>query len=44
MEEIAIVYSRLINQFKNQYQTVFPARFDEKDEDDQVVHEIEFVW
>ena len=36
MKELAMNYGRLINQYKFKYQTVFSARFDKQDEDDQL--------
>ena len=41
MEELAVIYARIINQYKVKYQTVFSARFDKEDEDDQVLDETE---
>ena len=41
MEELSVVYARLINQHKFKYQTVFSARFDKQDEDNRVVDETE---
>ena len=41
MKELSIIYARLINQYKFRYQTVFSARFDKQDEDDQVLDETE---
>ena len=41
MEELAVIYARLINQNKFKYQTVFSARFDEQDEDGQLLDETE---
>ena len=41
MKELAITYARLINQYKFKYQTVFSARFDKQDEDNQVLDETE---
>ena len=41
MKEIAIIYARLINQYKFKYQTVFSARFDKQNEDNQVLDETE---
>ena len=41
MREMAIIYARLINQYKFRYQTVFLARFDKQDEDDQLLDETE---
>ena len=37
MKELSIIYARLINQYKFKYQTVFSARFDKQDEDNQVL-------
>ena len=42
MKELAVIYARLINQNKFKYQTVFSARFDKQDEDNQVIDETEF--
>ena len=41
MKEISVIYARLINQYKFRYQTVFSARFDKQDEDNQVLDETE---
>ena len=41
MKEISVFYARLINQNKVKYQTVFSARFDKQDEDNQVLDETE---
>ena len=41
MREMAIIYSRLINQYKFRYQTVFSARFDKQNEDGQLLDETE---
>ena len=41
MKELAVIYARLINQYKFRYQTVFSARFDKQDEDNQVLDETE---
>ena len=41
MKELSVIYGRLINQYKFKYQTVFSARFDKQDEDNQVIDEIE---
>ena len=38
---LSIIYARLINQYKFKYQTVFSARFDKQDENDQVLDETE---
>ena len=41
MKELAVIYARLLNQYKFKYQTVFSARFDKQDEDDQLLDETE---
>ena len=41
MKELAVIYARLINQYKFKYQVVFSARFDKQDEDDQLLDETE---
>ena len=41
LEEIAIIYARLINQYKFNYQTVFSARFDKQDGGDRVLDKID---
>ena len=41
MKELSVIYARLINQYKFNYQTVFSARFDKQDEDNQILHETE---
>ena len=41
MREMAIIYARLINQYKFKYQIVFSARFDKQDEDGLLLDEIE---
>ena len=41
MKEVAVIYARLINQYKFNYQTVFSARFDKQDEDNRVLDETE---
>ena len=41
MEELAMIYARLMNQYKFKYQTVFSARFDKQDEDNQILDETE---
>ena len=41
MKELAIIYARLINKYKFKYQTVFSARFDKQNEDNQVLDETE---
>ena len=40
-KEMATFYAKLINQFKNKYQTVFSARFDKQKEEGQMLDEIE---
>ena len=42
LKELAVIYARLINQYKFKYQTVFSARFDKQNEDNQVLDETEF--
>ena len=41
LKQLSIIYATLINQYKFKYQTVFSARFDKQDEDNQVVDETE---
>ena len=41
MKELAMIYVRLINQYKFKYQTVFSAIFDKQDEDNQLLEETE---
>ena len=41
LKELAVIYARLINQYKFKYQTVFSARFDKQNEDNQVLDETE---
>ena len=41
MKELSNIYARLINQYKFKYQTVFSARFDKQNEDNQVLDETE---
>ena len=41
MKELSIIYARLIYQYKFRYQTVFSARFDKQNEDNQVLDETE---
>ena len=40
-EELSNTYARLINHYKFKYKTVFSARFDKQDEDNQVLDETE---
>ena len=39
MKELSVIYARLKSQNKFKYQTVFSARFDKQDENDQVLDE-----
>ena len=39
MEELSVLYARLINQCKFKHQTVFSARFDKQAKDNQVLEE-----
>ena len=41
VKELAVIYARLINQYKFKYQTVFSARFEKQDEDNQLLDETE---
>ena len=41
MKKLSITYARLLNLYIFKYQTVFSARFDEQDEDNQVLNETE---
>ena len=41
-KELSVIYARLMNQYKFKYQTVFSARFDKQDEDNQLLDEKEF--
>ena len=41
-KELSVFYARLKNQYKFKYQTVFSARFDKQDEDNQVSVEAGF--
>ena len=41
MKDLAVIYARLMNQYKFKYQTVFSARFDKQDEDAQLLDETE---
>ena len=40
-KELSVIYARLINQYKYKFQTVFSARFDKQDEDNQLLDETE---
>ena len=39
MRELAVIYARLLNQYKFRYQTVFSATFDKQDEDNHLLDE-----
>ena len=41
MKELSVIYARLINQFKFRYHTVFSARFEKQNEDNQLIDESE---
>ena len=41
LKEMSIIYARLMNQYKFKYQTVFSARFDKQDENNQLLDETE---
>ena len=41
IKELSGIYARTINQYKFRYQTVFSARFDKQDDDNQVLDETE---
>ena len=42
MKELSVIYANLINQYKFKYHTIFSARFDKQNEDNQVLDETEF--
>ena len=42
LKEVAAIYASLRNQYIFKNQTVFSPRFDEEDEDVQIIHEAEF--
>ena len=42
-KELSFIYAILINQYEFKYQTVFSARFDKQDEDNQVLDETESI-
>ena len=44
LKELSVIYARLINQYKFKYQTVFSARFDKQDEDNQILDETELFF
>ena len=37
-QELFVIYARLMNQYKFEYRTVFSARFDEENEDNQILN------
>ena len=41
MKELSVIHARLLNQNKFKYQTVFSARFDKQNEDNQVIDKTE---
>ena len=41
MKELSVIYASLMNQYKFKYQTVFSARFDIQNEDNQVLDDTE---
>ena len=41
IKELSVIYARLKSQYKFKYQTLFSARFDKQDEDNQVLDETE---
>ena len=41
IKELLVIYARIINQYNFRYQTVFSARFDTQDENNQVLDETE---
>ena len=41
VKELAVIYARLINQYKFKHQTVFSARFNKQDEDGELLDETE---
>ena len=43
MKELYVIYARLLNQYKFKYQTVFSARFDKQDEDNQLLDETKLI-
>ena len=40
-KELSVIYARLSFQYKFKYETVFSARFDKQNEDNQIIHETE---
>ena len=43
MKELSVIYARVINQYKLKYHTIFSARFDKQNEDNQVIDETELL-
>ena len=43
LEELSVIYARLVNQFIYKYQVVISARCDKRDEDNQVLYEAELL-
>ena len=43
IKELTVIYARLMNQYNFKNQTVLPARFDKKDENNQVLDETELL-
>ena len=41
LKEMSVIYARLINQYKFEYQKVFSLRFDKQDEDNHLLDETE---
>ena len=41
LKQLSVIYGRLTNQYLFKYQTVFSARFDKQDEDNQLLDETE---
>ena len=37
IKDLSVFYTRILNQYNIKYQTIFLARFDEQDEDNQVL-------
>ena len=44
MKKLSVIYARLINQYKFKYETVFSARFDKQDENNQLLDETEIFF
>ena len=43
VKKLSVIYAKSLNQYIFKYQTVFSARFDEQDEDNQVLDETELL-